>query len=204
MAEDIINCESNDTSKIAIYAWLYDTLYFKYVPADSETLSSNEEKHNFVSGMLTNAIATNFLLVWPIMEQKLFDGFLTKGQLEPKAAEWASSFPGLNMEQATRHFHNRYQDAEKYELLRKNPKSKNADKVEKCQHMNDILEKSYTELANEEKLFILLYVTYRFRNNIFHGNKIIDNWAESEAEINYCIQFMMNIVSACAHLNSNQ
>lgn len=166
-----------------------------------EWLAQNFEKEsdppssNTIEEMLSNQRATVFLLVWPILEQRLFDGFFTKGKIINFVAENKGLFSQIDADDAAKHFHNRYQDTTMYRRLRYRGKNQQPQ-IENAKKVDDILAKPYTSLLPEDKLHLLLYVTYRFRNNIFHGNKGILSWCQYGTEIDYCIRFMTKLVDA--------
>ena len=59
---------------------------------------------------------------------------------------------------------------------------------------DSVIKKSIDELNNEQKLSFLIYVVYRYRNNMFHGNKKLDSWLFYKNQINYCIQIMISLI----------
>ncbi len=62
------------------------------------------------------------------------------------------------------YFFYRYQDPEKYQRL---TDSKRYESMEK------VLAKNYEALTGEDKMVLMMTTVYRYRNNIFHGNKTI-------------------------------
>ena len=51
----------------------------------------------------------------------------------------------------------------------------------------------FKDVTTQEKISLLLFVIYRYRNNIFHGAKSIDQWSQYTDQINDCLIGMMNI-----------
>ena len=47
-------------------------------------------------------------------------------------------------------------------------------------------------------VFFLTFVVYRFRNNIFHGNKRVDAWLRFQPQIQDCIRVMQIMISHAA------
>ena len=42
---------------------------------------------------------------------------------------------------------------------------------------------------------MLLVVVYRFRNNIFHGNKGVDSWLQYRPQIEKCTNVMQHLIT---------
>jgi hypothetical protein len=60
--------------------------------------------------------------------------------------------------------------------------------------MDDLLKRPFNSLSAEEQVFIAVLTTYRYRNNIFHGNKGVDSWLEYKPQIRRCIDAMKAFV----------
>lgn len=142
----------------------------------------------FVDEMLKDEKATTYLLVWPIFEQKLFNGFMKQVDIQSAASKYAVYYGELNADVAVQHFHDRYQDSRRYKNLRHN---------DSATYITKILSQKIADLSNEDKLVLLIYVVYRYRNNIFHGNKGIASWSNYTTQINLCLDFMMAMLD-CA------
>ena len=183
-----------------IFLWLYRTLRLENHIDTGHFLQSDEERSNYVRDMLKNELASVFLLVWPIMEQKLFNGTATNNK-DNNNNFWEFSkqnqalFCKLNMDEVAKYFHNRYKnDDERYQKLLADPQRVRGNSL-----FDRILRKNYcgnNGLTNREKLYLLLFVTYRYRNNIFHGSKEINVWNNYSTELSYCIDFMMALITA--------
>ena len=61
--------------------------------------------------------------------------------------------------------------------------------------MPALIKKSFTELSTADKLFFLVFVVYRYRNNIFHGNKGVQSWLQYRDQIRRCTQVMQALVT---------
>lgn len=101
------------------------------------------------------------------------------------ASRYVQYYAELNVENIAKHFHTRYQDEERYRHLCHQDNYKDTD---------EILLKPYENITHKEKIILLTYVVYRYRNNIFHGNKGIRTWSNYNKQIQYCLQYMMAIV----------
>lgn len=51
------------------------------------------------------------------------------------------------------------------------------------------------EIELKSKLKLILFVVYRFRNNIFHGNKGVNSWIQYTEQIRHCVQVMKVLIS---------
>lgn len=174
--------EEYRVSDLRILSWLAENI-------DSNKRSSVDE----VKDMLRNQIAVSYLLIWPILEQRQFDGSMTQNKIKTAAKEISRYYEGelqTDLDSIIEDFFDRYKIINnEYNIHLKNlaPKEHNSKIV-------PILEKdNFFELSNEEKIHLLLYVIYRYRNNIFHGNKKIDKWTEYTVQINACLFGMMKI-----------
>ena len=142
-----------------------------------------------IKNILKNEKATTYLIVWSTFEQKIFEGFMKKEKILNKAEKYSEFYDLLNVDEITRNFHLRYQDKKKF----KNLSYRENNMVE----IEEILSKQYNTLSNVEKLQLLFYVSYRYRNNIFHGNKGVLAWDKYTTQINDCILFMASLVDNC-------
>lgn len=191
-----------------IFLWIYQTMRLERNINAIPLPQSDEERSNYVADMLQNELATVFLLVWPIMEQKLFDGTATNSK-EKDNNFWNFSkrnrtlFDGSRMNEAAKYFHKRYKENDKYyQNLLAEP-----HKVRGNSPFDNILKKNYygsKGLHDHEKLYLLLFVTYRYRNNIFHGNKEINAWKDYSKEMAYCIDFMIALIDAYMNAHPEQ
>ena len=93
-----------------------------------------------------------------------------------------------DLEEEILHFHERYQDKRKY----RNLKHKDPD----YQVANSVLSKEISEVSGEDQIAFLIYVIYRYRNNMFHGNKRLDSWIQYRQQIEYCTNAMIKIIDA--------
>ncbi len=135
-----------------------------------------------VSETVRNQMATVFLLIWPILETKVFNGDMSHNQMRC-VAEYASKMINISkLDDIAFHFFERYQDNRKYMHL---AQRQNWNTIER------ILENQYYELNNYKKTLLMIYIVYRYRNNIFHGIKTIQQWSAFDEEIQRCIEFMV-------------
>lgn len=141
-----------------------------------------------VQCLLRNGLATRFLIAWSLFESKCFEGFVKIDQLSNFAKEISETkgFARCDFEEAGRHFHDRYQDRDRLRHLLHG---------QKVNGVTEILDRQFEELSNAELLFMLVVVVYRFRNNIFHGNKGVDTWLHYRTQIEMCTNIMQILIT---------
>lgn len=149
--------------------------------------------------LYNNKIAINFLLVWARFEVINFDGFL-KFELIDKisekiVSEKSTSIPLLD--DYVKYFYERYNEPDKGQLKLRGL----CFKMKKCRkkgcitpdcRTKKILDEELKELTPKDKVYFLIYIVSRYRNNMFHGNKNAQNWIlQYEIPIEKCIQVMI-------------
>jgi len=146
----------------------------KYLGITKEQVE-REINHENVSG---------FLIVWTIFEQKAFNGFIDYSKISSFTKK---NYPAITNEiiNISESFFDRYQDRTSYKNLRHDE-----NKIE----INNILKKKKTDLTNQENMQLSLYVLYRYRNNIFHGNKGARSWSRYITQIDQCVKIMTFVI----------
>ena len=137
---------------------------------------------------LKNPTALHFLIAWSLFESKCFDGFMKLQAIDDFADRLANkeSFDVECISVAAAHFHSRYQDQALYDhLIHK----KNSPR------MVNLLKANLGVLSPSDKVFAVAFTVYRFRNNIFHGNKGVDSWLQFGTQIELCTRAMQVFVS---------
>lgn len=142
---------------------------------------------NGITEALKDEKASLFLIVWSIFEQRLFKGFFQKKKIQDYANNHIQKIDIEKLEKIIKYFYERYQDEKKYKNLRHD---------DSCPAVEEILKKTYCSLNDEEKFVLLLYVIYRYRNNIFHGNKGVMSWNQYKEQIEYCLDAMIIILDS--------
>ncbi len=134
----------------------------------------------------------NFFLVWTVFERINFDKFV---KLE-KIKEFSKKDFEIDneLEEILKKFHLRYQD----EKLRKNLCYKNKCNNKECNIFSEcefyiLCNKEYKDIEKDEKIYFLTYIVYRYRNNMFHGNKGLESWLQFEEQIKDCITVMKKL-----------
>ena len=101
---------------------------------------------NNIDHLLDSQLATTYLLIWPIMEQKLFSGFMKYDKINYAAKQYAPYYNYMNIDDLIRYFHNRYQNKTYYKHLKH---SRNNDPMDK------IVTQPFNTLTNEDKLSLI-------------------------------------------------
>ena len=157
---------NNDIEKM-VYEWLSKTL---------------DIDNWLVSETVKNQMATVYLLIWPILETKVFNNDMSHNQINIVSNSVRDVMPDVEIDDIAKHFYDRYQDIGKY---RKLVAGRNWTKIDR------ILGKPFNRIYKDEKIAFLIFVVYRYRNNIFHGIKSIKEWNKFSIEIQLCIKFMI-------------
>ena len=155
--------------------------------------NSNEEE---IKDMLRNQTAVSYLLIWPILEQRQFDGFMNEDSIKRASEKLASYYNSElldDLDDTIEYFFNRYNISKGLNnkfLKALQPKGVVPEDIKR------ILKYKYYSALNpvpQKKIQLLLFVIYRYRNNIFHGNKSIEKWIDYKDQINKCLYGMMKI-----------
>lgn len=137
--------------------------------------------------LLHDQTATQFLITWSLFESKCFGGYARLEDIDTiaerliKQGAWSGS-----LKPAAEHFYKRYQDKDLLRTLLYK---------QKCGPFLECLRKPFEVLSQQEILFLLLVTVYRYRNNIFHGNKGVKSWLLYEEQIKLCSQTMQTLIS---------
>ena len=138
-----------------------------------------------VDNILKDEKATSYLLVWSIFEQDIFKGFMKACDIITVSKTFERWYSDLDVDDIAKSFHSRYQNNDNYRHLFHDADNGN---------FKEIINKSFTDLSGDEKLIMLFFVSYRYRNNIFHGNKKVLAWTRYTKQIEDCLYFMTNII----------
>jgi hypothetical protein len=146
-----------------------------------------------VQRLLKDETALHFLIAWSLFESKCFSGFLKLIGIETYCERLVGKerFDSETVAAQCRHFHDRYQDVNLYRHLMHKQRSP---------RMDAILKRAFETLTPEDKLFLLAVTIYRYRNNIFHGNKGVDSWLRYRPQIKHCIAGMQAFVDHAERL----
>ena len=138
-----------------------------------------------IDDILKEETATSYLLVWAIFEQDIFNGFMKKDKIKTVSQRFKKYYSSLNIDMLAKKFYLRYQNSTNYKHL--------IHKDDNC-YFKAIIAKPYPEISPSEKLELMFFVVYRYRNNIFHGNKKVNAWKNYTEQIRDCISFITQII----------
>ena len=141
---------------------------------------------NEVRKLLADKSALYFLMTWSIFESKCFNGYCKIEKIDKFADNLYKTIEFENLTLSTQHFHERYQCDELFDNLMHK---------QKCSRMIAVLEKPFNEARREDLIYFIVIVIYRYRNNIFHGNKGVKSWLKYREQIEHCIAAMQVMVS---------
>jgi len=146
-----------------------------------------EQDESEVTRLLKDETAKRFLIAWSIFESKCFDGFVKVESFDNYVQKIVSStvIDCKSFTDILAHFHSRYQDVKLYNNLMHKQKSNKLQKI---------LTKDISNLKLDEVIFFLVFVVYRYRNNIFHGNKGVESWLQFKPHIERCIRIMQILI----------
>ncbi len=145
-----------------------------------------------VQRLLRDEAALHFLMTWSLFESKCFAGFLKAKCLNSFADRILKE--GLNyqsLEASARHFHQRFQAKRSLANLLHDDKTP----AHVATQFKTCLATSFADLTNRDIVFLVTFVIYRYRNNIFHGNKGIASWLKYGEQIRLCINAMQVFIS---------
>lgn len=138
--------------------------------------------------LLRDKTAIRFLIAWSIFETICFGGFAKDKDIEDvaKGLVGTKGFQPSELMVAASHFHERYQDKKLFRNLMHKQKSSKLDLIR---------QKDFESLSADEIVFFVIFVVYRFRNNIFHGNKGVASWLKFKPQIKLCIEVMQTLIT---------
>ena len=157
---------------------------YKYIQSTKEWLAQYFDTNvTKIQELLKDELATSFLLIWPIFEQTFFSNFCKKENIEKFSKNYEKFF---SYEEIFQHFYLRYQNNDHY---------RNLTHQSRYPKFEQILHKPQNYITDSEKLLFITFVVYRYRNNIFHGNKGIKSWSQFKQQIAYCLEFMTSMLN---------
>jgi hypothetical protein len=140
-----------------------------------------------VRRIVRSKTALRFLIAWSMFESKCFGGVVTQKGLEPFAKHLNDErFDSSLIAKHTAHCHGRYQDPDRYRNLMHRQASKK---------LHALVRLPLNAIAPEDSIFLVTFVIYRFRNNMFHGNKKVQSWLAYREQIGLCVDAMQIFIS---------
>ena len=145
-----------------------------------------ETKEYEVAKIFKEPFALHFLVAWSLFEAKCFNKEFRPAELNGFANKIVFGGVQWYLAEIAAKFHARYQDQEKLKHLFR-------DKPDPT--ITKLTQRNFDDLQRVEVVHFLIYVVFRFRNNMFHGNKGADSWLQFEEQIKDCTQALQIIVS---------
>ena len=140
-----------------------------------------------VTRLLRDPTAVHFLIAWSLFESKCFAGFMRWNAIEPVIQEMVNDGCATDvLISSVQHFHQRYQNRRLYDHLMHGQTSS---------RMERLLTQQVQSFTPADAMFFMVVVIYRYRNNIFHGNKGVGSWLQYREQIRLCIGAMQTLVS---------
>jgi hypothetical protein len=137
--------------------------------------------------LLSDSAALQFLIAWSLFESKCFDGFVKIDRIQKFSERVAAEgCDPDSLDAALAHLHQRYQDKELYRQLMHGQVSS---------RMDSLLREPLSSFSGSGKIFFLSIVAYRYRNNMFHGNKGVQSWLAYAEQIRLCTISIGHFVS---------
>lgn len=154
---------------------------------DNWTVDAKTKPKNIASA-IQESNAFEFMILWSMLETKLFHKFCKKKDLLEFSQR--SMIPIDQIADITAYFHDRYKRIDGIH----NDDYRHLIQSDRVPVIDKYLEKPYDELTDKEKCHLILYVIFRYRNNIFHGNKRVYSWLTYKDQINKCVDAMIFFV----------
>lgn len=136
--------------------------------------------------LLADETALQFLVVWSPFESNCFGGYVRASGIVQYAQRTAPRIDAAELRDAVAHFHARFQDKRRLGNLMHGH--------ENVGH-SALLQLPFDAFTGEDKVFLLVFVIFRSRNNIFHGNKGVQSWLNYGEQIRLCVQSMQVLIS---------
>lgn len=126
-----------------------------------------------------------FSIIWNIFETKFFEQDAKQAKIESVADEYKKKLDLSIYEDTCKFFHNRYKSAD----FLKGLFTKDEDAL-----FSSIRNTDYDKIDTKDKIYFVLTVAFRFRCNLFHGNKVIDKLNEQIMPIKLITAFLIKFL----------
>lgn len=153
-----------------------------------------------VERLLRDKTALQFLIAWSLFENRLSPAFRDAKEVIAFAKKRidVEGFDVSCIREYAQYFHQRYQGKVLYKNLvhdDKSPDKKPSRNKLLRQEIDATLKLAFDELNAVQILVFSTFVVYRFRNNIFHGNKGVSSWLKFADQIERCTLLMRLLIS---------
>lgn len=138
--------------------------------------------------LLRDKTAIQFLIAWSLFESRCFSGFLKAETIQSYAERLTKveNFDVSSISDHAHYFHARYQEKRLHNNLMHKDKSAEFEAIRQSPVLT---------LTPTQAVFFSTFVVYRFRNNIFHGNKGVRSWLKFTEQIGRCTHVMQLLIS---------
>jgi hypothetical protein len=150
-----------------------------------------------VERLLGDKTAVRFLIAWSLLETSCFHGFARGSELKKHCRRIGEDegFDPSSLTPILECFHARYQDGRLHaNLMHDNT----------YPDIKPLLNRPVVSLSNVERVFFLVSVVYRYRNNIFHGSKGVGSWLQFKPQIEQCTQVMQALITHAYQLSQRK
>ena len=133
--------------------------------------------------------STYFLLTWPIFEHDVCAGFMDTKKILGIAKKYQHCYDDMQIDSILKTFYVRYEHRynSNWDSLCHDDDSKAKSVAER------VLNRDWNISGIVDKLQFGLYVIYRFRNNIFHGNKSVLEWLNNQPQIEDSVMVLLKL-----------
>lgn len=131
----------------------------------------------------------NFLILWSLFENRCCNGNANKASIENVIEKVEKSFDDEILDEVFNYMRTRYAGAKNFKNL--NFRTGGGDEKMKT-HCEKVF--SGEESSKEDKLKAVLYVIYRYRNNLFHGSKQIPNLQQQKDNFNASYKVLIECI----------
>lgn len=146
-----------------------------------------------IKEVLEDDLALQFLISWSLLESKCFEGFAKSEKFSGFAKYMSKSERADNLTGSAEHFYKRYQNKVLFGNLMHPKNGKDPRSIDR--KLTKIIDsESFDSVSFEQKVYLIIWVVFRYRNNIFHGNKNVESWLDYKTEISECIKCMQVFV----------
>ncbi len=133
-----------------------------------------------------------FSILWNIFESVFCDKQANMCKINAAIDKHISEIHFEKVQSIFHYYHGRYQDNDRLDKL----KLKNSDKT----LVRNVLNNNYKDKNNRIKF--IMAIIYRYRNNLFHGEKDIVKITLQEENFKHANRFLMHFIETCRKSDS--
>lgn len=152
-----------------------------------------------VETLLGDKTASQFLIAWSLLESKCLSGFVKAEDIQSfaKGLPTGETLATSSIREHAQYFHCRYQDQTLFMNLVRDDKlpARRGSPNKLRKDVDHIVTMAFDQLNAVQTIVFCTFVVYKFRNNIFHGNKGVRSWLNFSAQIDRCTLVMQELIS---------